>query len=343
MSEKVRIDIDALAEADEGDNFASFAQVLHKISVEERDRRRHRALKASLILAVALSVACGGVMYANRSLARSVAQRADAAYERAVDYNHNRRHSEALEAINTALGLRPNSAEFYNERGEAYLGLGEKWHEHARKSFEKARELDPGNVRAHTKLGWYNASEGNYVESRKQFDKALNIAKHEEHKRALVLCDRGWALLREYDEKQAKKQRSSEIQPLLAEALNYLKESRDILTRLNETDPKLADVYNNLAWAANLSHDPHGAIENSKKAIELVPTFGWAFNSLADAFVTTGQYEAALNFYSKGIAVDPANGQMYCNRSKLHLKMKNKALAEKDQKAAQTLGFHCDE
>jgi tetratricopeptide (TPR) repeat protein len=342
MKERVRLDIDALAEADEGEGFAGIAGTLHRISVEERSRRRRRFFTALAVVAISLMVAALGALAARRSLARSTAQRAYAAYERAAYYNHNRRHAEALQEINAAIGTLPGEADFYIERGEALLGLGETRHVEARRNFERARELDPQNVRACSKLGWWYAAEKQFAESRRYFDRALTLAGRDERARALVLCDRGWALLWEYDQRRMQGESDAAICPLLAEAVVCLEEARDLLKGRNDKDPKLADVYNNLAWAANLSGDTAAAIEYGKKAIELVPTFGWAYNSLGDAFVTSNQLEAALNFYSKGIAVDPINGQIYCNRSKLYARLGKGELAERDRKAAETLGFRCE-
>ena len=167
-----------------------------------------------------------------------------------------------------------------------------------------------------------------------------------------MLGDRGWSLIQEAHQKRGN-QPEDAVAGKLHEAIDHLNRAREVWENQNSTSPELAHVYNNMAWAFNelgrTLRAPAAskgsylqAIKAAQKAVEIIPTFGWAFNSLADAYAGLEDYPAAIIAYSKAIVVDPVNAQAYCNRSHAYERVGERSLAERDRKHAEMLGKKCD-
>jgi tetratricopeptide (TPR) repeat protein len=78
--------------------------------------------------------------------------------------------------------------------------------------------------------------------------------------------------------------------------------------RLAELLEKLAPAHNNLADVlANAAdpklRDPLQAVAEAKKAIELDPKLGIAWNTLGEAYYRTGQWQEAITALDKGLSL----------------------------------------
>jgi tetratricopeptide (TPR) repeat protein len=375
MRTKLRLNLRALPDTDGWGEYVDHMETLRRFGEEDRAKRSGFYVSV-LTVAAALFLMVAVGLYASRAAAdlrtqvtAAREQRAEAAYERGVFFNRRRRYEDAVKQLRAAIEVTPR-AEYHNELGEAYLGLRSRGQAIAQ--FDKALEVDPGNVQALSKKGWAYAADQDFTRSRQLFEEA---AKHSRTTRdqILVLGDRGWASIQESGTKDRVKERAEKERLLksairdLQGALRLLENSRQAADHKQfERDVFADDIHNTLAWAYNelgrfyekgsveSRRSFEAAIRESQEAIGLNKDFSWAYHNLGDAFWGLGDMKSAIGAYSRSLEADPVNAWSFWNRGKAYAQMAREAhepteakrledQAHLDLEEARRLGIHIQE
>ena len=133
-----------------------------------------KALKSWLTLVVLSTLAltaaaCGGS--ASRRAAEDLENDPQNHYRWAREQHLRGYYKEALESINKAIALEPDSYLFYNERGLIHLNAGQA--EDALVDFTMVAEINPLYTDVHNNLGATLAKLGRLDEARVEFEKVL--------------------------------------------------------------------------------------------------------------------------------------------------------------------------
>ncbi|MBI4646279.1 MAG: tetratricopeptide repeat protein, partial [Bacteroidia bacterium] len=83
--------------------------------------------------------------------------------------------------------------------------------------------------------------------------------------------------------------------------------------------PDYADAYINRGIGYRKSGDYNKAIQDYSKAIEIKPDFAEAYNSRAIAYNKSGDYNKAIQDYKKAIDLDPKDAGNYLNFSEFNI------------------------
>jgi tetratricopeptide (TPR) repeat protein len=210
----------------------------------------------------------------------------DAVYFLAFVQSRRGKKEAALASYDRAIGLRPQSAESYNDRGNTLYEL--KRFAEALASFDRALA-----VRADFAEALNNR--GNTLKALKRYDEALAsydraIAVRPDY--ANALNNRGVTLkeLKRLDEALASYDRALAVKPDYAEALNYRGNALKELKRINE------------------------ALASYDRAIAVRPDYAEALNNRAGALKELKRFDEALASYDRVLAVRPDHAETLNNR-----------------------------
>ena len=90
------------------------------------------------------------------------------------------------------------------------------------------------------------------------------------------------------------------------ETLKLIKQAADESRQETVHAPDDATAYNQFAWlVANTEGDLEAALEFSKKSIELSPTSGGFYDTLAHVYFARGDYQKAVETQTKALQLDP--------------------------------------
>ena len=194
--------------------------------------------------------------------------------------------SGAVEDFNKALELKPDFADAYNNRGNAYHGKGN--HDRAIEDYNAALELRPDYADA-----YYNR--GNAYQSKENYGRAIE--------------DYGTAI---------------QLNPELAQAYNnrgnayrYRGEVDRAVRDYNKAiqlKPNFADAYYNRGMAYINKGEIVHAIENLNTTIKLKPNAVDAYYNRGVAYGVKGEYDHAILDYDKAIQFRSDYVEAYCNR-----------------------------
>ena len=222
--------------------------------------------------------------------------------------------------FDTAIELRPNYAEAYNNRGVVYDASGE--YDLAIADYDKAIELRPDFAVAYFNRGsdYILKSENDLAIA--DFDKAIEL----ELDYAEAYVYRGLAYRRkgEYDLAIADYDRAIELRPDFDEAYfnrgaTYADKGEYDLAIANygkviELKPDLAEAYNNRGIAYDAKGEYDLAIADFDKAIELEPDDAKAYGNRGGAYILKGEYDLAIADFNKAIELRPDYAEVYNNR-----------------------------
>ncbi|HUT13446.1 MAG TPA: hypothetical protein VMY42_23360 [Thermoguttaceae bacterium] len=111
--------------------------------------------------------------------------------------------------------------------------------------------------------------------------------------------------------------------------VRLIKDETVSLRRQIAEEPASATAYNQFAWlAGNTGGDLEEALRYSKRSIELQPTYGGYYDTLAHVYFARGDYENAVKTQTKAAELEPHSGLI---RKKLEL-FRNKREEEKKPK-----------
>jgi tetratricopeptide (TPR) repeat protein len=218
---------------------------------------------------------------------------------------------EAVRFLTAAVALRPESPGAHNNLGVVLKHKGQL--EEAIACWKKAIALDPKSAKAHSNLGGALHEKGQLDEAIASHKQAIELAPkyaYAHNNLGFMLREKG-----QLDEAIACLKKAIDLDPKLAAAHDNLgaalrdkgqwDEAIACYKEALELDPNFAMAHNNLADVlANALdpkfRDPVQAVAEAKKAIELAPKLGNAWNTLGEAYYRTGQWQEAITALDKG-------------------------------------------
>jgi len=206
---------------------------------------------------------------------------------------------EKLEAAQQRIAdVTTTSLEAYNHflKGKEYSD--KMIHEEARKSLEKAVEIDPEFAAAYDWLGITYAFLGNRKARVEAIKKAMAYADKATEKERLFI-QISYASVIERDT-----QKSFRLRKEFAEKF-----------------PKEKEVHYDLGWTYQFRGMYEESIAEFKKALELDPNMGHAFNGLAYTYSDMGEYEKAIEYFQKYIAMYPEDANPIDSMAEQYLRM----------------------
>jgi tetratricopeptide (TPR) repeat protein len=223
-------------------------------------------------------------------------------------------YDKAIEDYSKAIDLKPDYADAYFDRGNAWSE--KKEYDKAIEDYDKATYLKPDNA-----IAYYNR--GNRWLNKKEYDKAI-----EDYSKAIELKpdyplaygNRGnaWTEKKEYDKAIEDFGKVIELRPdytdacfnrgnVWSEKKEYDKAIEDY-NKAIELNPDDAGAYNNrgAAWKGKKEYDR--AIEDYSKAIELKPDYTLSYYNRGNVWYDKNEYEKAIADYSKALELNPDYG-----------------------------------
>jgi predicted O-linked N-acetylglucosamine transferase (SPINDLY family) len=229
-------------------------------------------------------------------------------------------HQRAVDIIGLAIGINPNAAIYYSNRGNAFKEL--KQLDAVVSSCDKAIELKPDFAEA-----FYNR--GNALKELKQLDTALasyNKAIALKPDYADAYLNQGNALqeLKQLDAALTSFDKAIELKPDYAEAHfnrgNSLKELKQFVAAVVSYDkaielkPDYAEAYFNRGVAMQELKQIDAALASYLKAIKLKPGYAEAYSNRGLALQELKQLGGAISSYDKAIELKPDYAEAYYNR-----------------------------
>ena len=280
-------------------------------------------------LAIAVQHHQAGRLHAAEQIYRQILaaepNHADACHLLGVLAGQAGKHEDAIEYIGRAIGLKGNTALFYNNLGEAYRALRKI--PEAVACCRRALALQPDFSEAHYNLGNALKDQGKMEEAVGCYRRALELnpdyaAAHDNLGNAFL----GQGKL---DEAVACYRRALGLQPNYAAAHNNLGNALKDLGKLPEAvacyrravelQPELAVAHNNLGNALKDLGKPDEAVACYRRALELKPDYVEPHNNLGIAFQDQGKLDEAVACCRRALELQPDFAEAHWNRSLLWL------------------------
>lgn len=218
---------------------------------------------------------------------------------------------QAIAAYTQAIGLRPDDAMTYNNRGIAYAD--QKQYELALADYTKAIELNPGYAEAYYNRGTVYYELQQYGLALADHTKAIELNPDD----ADTYYNRGYVYdeLQQYELALADYTKAIELNPGYADAYNNRGNVYDELqqyelaltdhTKAIELNPDDADAYNNLAVTYYHLGDFAQGLSHAEHALELNPQDATTCGTLADIHAALGHTQQFYDFLEKALALNP--------------------------------------
>ena len=216
----------------------------------------------------------------------------------------------AIERYSHAIGLNPNNASTYNNRGAAYSDKNEI--DRAIDDYTQAIELDTDYADA-----YYNR--GNACHNKREYD------------RAIVDYNRAIELKPNYAEAYYNRGVTySEKSDFDSAIVDY--------NRAIELKPNYAEAYYSHGVAYHNKGDFDRAIVDYNKAIALNPNYAEAYSNRGVAYINKGDVDRAIVDYTEAIALNPNYAEAYYNRGVAWLRQKEWEKARVDLTTTRNMG-----
>ncbi|MFV0443805.1 MAG: tetratricopeptide repeat protein [Planctomycetaceae bacterium] len=212
----------------------------------------------------------------------------------------------ALQALNQAIQLAPESAAGYLRRAELYTSADLKTQ--AIDDLSKAIELEPRNARSFNTRGYLRMAQNDLEGAVEDYAAAISIDleyPQPYNNRGLVRISQG--------------------APEKAVA------DFDAALRI---DPKYIDAHNNRGYALTLLKRYDDAVTALSAAIEIDPMYVNAWNNRGLARKAAGQFAEAVEDFTKAIELQPSNTKHYLHRSEAFAALDRPEESRADQQKA---------
>ena len=202
----------------------------------------------------------------------------DALLNEAEDLSFSGRSDEAMELFDKALAIDPNNVDALSRKGY-FLGYDLGQYDEAIQLYDKALAIDPNNTSTLYDKAFTLRESGEHQEAIETFDKALAIDPNDTYLlngKAAVLADLG-----RYDEALVYYDKALAIDPMDTQSLRDKGLTFESLGRYDE------------------------AIELFDKALAIDPKYIDVYNDIALALESLGKTQEAFEYYDKALAIDP--------------------------------------
>ena len=243
---------------------------------------------------------------------------------------------KAIRDFTTAIELKPDFAEAYNNRGNAYSRKGD--FDTAIQNYDTAIEIKPDYAEAYNNRGIAYVEKRDFDKGIQNYDTAIKI----KPRLAEAYYGRGIAYVGKHDFDTAIQNFTTtiKIKPDDAEAyysrgIAYV-EKRDFDTAIQDftttikIKPDDAEVYCNRGNAYGAKRDFDTAIQDFTAAIELKPDFAEAYYNRGIAYRRKGDFDKTIQDITTAIEIKPDDAEAYYNRGEawMHMSEWDKAKAD---------------
>ena len=229
-------------------------------------------------------------------------------------------YEESIKHYTEAIKLKPDLADAYNNRGNAYSKKGEV--DNAISDYNTAIKLNPDDATAYNNRGSAYADKGEVDNAISDYNTAIKL----KHDLADAYNGRGNA----YFDK--------------GELDNAIRD----YTKAIELKPDLSKAYKNRGDAYQRKSDFDNAINDYNTAIQLQPDDAGGYNNRGVAYAQKSDFGFAIQDFTKAIQLKPDFPEAYYNRGEawLHLqeweKVKSDLITAKDMGVDIIAAFHND-
>ena len=242
----------------------------------------------------------------------------------------------SIVAYDTAIHLKPDHADTYNNRGVAQSALNQ--HEAAISDFDTAIRLDPDLVTAFNNRGIAKNALGGHEDAIIDYNRAIRL----DPDLVTAFNNRGIAknALGGHEDAIIDYNRAIHLKPDFAEAFNNRgnakADSGQYAAAIADYDeaihlkPDFAEAFNNRGASKAALKQYGDAIADCDTAIRLKPDLVTAFNNRGNAKADSGKYAAAITDFDEAIHLKPDYAGAYINRGIAKVKLNLKDEARKD-------------
>ena len=227
--------------------------------------------------------------------------------------------AKALEKLSEAY---PDFAVAHNDLGVLYYKQGDK--RNAQTAYEKAAELQPGNITFQKNLAdFYYVESGRVEDALRIYVRVLES--HPEDVETLLITGHICVALQKFDDAKDFYQRVLEIEPWNADAGQNLEKLEKILagSRLSQPAPPSADELYQAAQTAASEGRNDEAIAKLEMLLNVSPDFAAAHNDLGVLYYKSGDKDRAGEHYEKAAQLQPEDSTFQKNLADYYCIEKN--------------------
>jgi tetratricopeptide (TPR) repeat protein len=213
------------------------------------------------------------------------------------------RAKEAIQSFESALALRDNLDDAYNNWGRALLLLGKPGD--ALEKFDQALALKPDSVGVYNNMGVALAKLGRTDQAIARYEKALDLNPKNPGARynlSNLLLDQAAALSR-----KAGAGKTPDEKKLQAEAKALNAKARDQLSMVVQANPEYAEAWHKLGVSLTREGNYKEAFPAVKNAVDLKPELAEAHIDLAALYARANLLNEAGLEYAKAAQLQPEN------------------------------------
>jgi tetratricopeptide (TPR) repeat protein len=255
--------------------------------------------------------------------------------DRGVAYARRQQPKEAIEDFNRAIGLYPEYAALYNNRGNVLLGLGAV--REAQRDFDRALLLAPGYAAAYSNRAGALMRLGDTDGAIADYSKAIalapaNAAALNGRGRAHLAAQRPHGAIRDFTRAVTADARFSAGYRSRAEAKFAIRRYDDAIedfSRAIAFEPANPEVYALRARAYLEADNMASAIKDYAKAIELNPNSAY-YAGRGFAYTLAEAQDEALSDLARAIELDPRSATAYAYRGLTYLRQQQAELGLKE-------------
>jgi tetratricopeptide (TPR) repeat protein len=234
-----------------------------------------------------------------------------------------KRYEAAIASYEAAIALNPHYADAHYNRATALLDLAQ--HEAAVAGYDAAIACQADHTLALNNRGLALCGLGRFEAALESFDRAIaadpgNVESYHFRGNALRDLKRHAAAVASYDQALALEPDDAEIHNGRGSALADLKRFQEALASYDRAialKADFAEAYSNRGNVWGELERWEEALASYERAIALKPGFAEAYFNRGNVLKELGQWEAALASYDQAIAINGQHADAYCNRGLL--------------------------
>ena len=270
---------------------------------------------------------------------------AEAYNNRGNAYSNTSDFDRAIEDLDKAIELNPDSAYVYNNRGKAYIGKGNL--DRAIEDYTEAIDRKRDFAEAYYNRGVAYTGKGDFDRAIDDYTQAIELNLDS----AYAYTNRGNAYNHRGNIDRAIEDFNKAIDLNPDDAYAYcnrgvaysrkgdIDRAIEDYTKAITLNPNSADAYNNRGNAYSGKGDFDRAIDDYAQAIEHNPDDADVYNNRGLAYSGKGDFDRAIEDYTQAIELNPDSAEAYCNRGIARLHLGEWENARIDLTSAKNMGL----